>query len=141
VSHRTIYIIVGAVVAVLLVVMLATFDYGTPNKDEAKANDLIAAYQDAGLTNRLDAEQLAKLLGDDGGAVCQAAADLPSGHAVRGYVKLRFGVGGEFYFRPTRLDRNLVARSLLIVKTYCPDQLPDVRNFVDGLRLADVNGD
>jgi hypothetical protein len=138
VSHRTIYIVVGAVVAVLLVVMLVTYDYGTPDKDEAKAQELITAFQEAGLPTRLDADQIADLLGDDGGPVCAAAADLPDGHALRGYVKTRLGVGGEFYFRPTRFDRAAIRKALIVVRTYCPDELDGIRDIVDDLKLNNL---
>jgi hypothetical protein len=36
-SHRTLYLIVGAVVAVLLVVLFVMFDYGIVNADQEKA--------------------------------------------------------------------------------------------------------
>lgn len=57
---------------------------------------------------------------------------------ARGALLVRLGVGGEFYVRPARVDREAMARALLIVEAYCPEDLPAVRDLVDDLALDDV---
>lgn len=147
-TDRRIYAVVVAVVAVLLAVMIVRWgdrsDTGTGVRGagtpaaEAKAEQLLASYAEAGLAPRLDAEQLADLLGENGGPVCRAAGDLRSGDVPRGALLVRLGVGGEFYVRPARVDREAMARALLIVEAYCPEDLPAVRDLVDDLALNDV---
>ena len=71
--HRTIYLIVGGVLAVLLVVMLVRFNYNRSNEEAvAKAEQLITAFDKAGLRTPADAQKVAKVLGTDGGTVCDS---------------------------------------------------------------------
>jgi hypothetical protein len=134
VRERTIYWIVGGIFGVLLIVMLAAWNYDRQNEEaDAKAAELIAAYEAAGL-RAPDQDQIAGVLGDDGGAVCDAA----DGDVLQGYWKQRFGVGGEFYFRPVKVDRKVVQGLLLVVRIYCPEELPDVEDFVEDLDFDDV---
>jgi hypothetical protein len=134
VSPRAVYATVGGVLAVLLVVMLATYDYSAPDeKAQQKAEALVAAYRSAGLGAPGSPDELARQLGDDGGAVCASA-----GPIGRGYLKTRLGVGGELYFRPVRVDRRALAGYLLVAKVYCPDKLDDIHELYDGLRFAHV---
>src|SRR5687767_11235450 len=100
-SHRAIYVIVGGVMALLLVVMLVTYNYNK-NTDEAvaKAEQLIAALDQAGLRTPKDPNEVARVLGTDGGAVCASVED---GVAL-GIAKLNLSVGGAFYIRPVIAD-------------------------------------
>jgi hypothetical protein len=135
VSNRTLYWIVGGIFAILLVVMLAAFDYDRSNSEaEAKAEQLIAAYEDAGLPTPLGVDEIAALLGTDGGLVCSGAeSDLASA-----LVKLNLFVGGAFYQRPVEVDRKTLEGGLIIVGVYCPDKLEDYRNFLDDFDFDDV---
>jgi hypothetical protein len=134
VSGRAIYWIVGAVMGVLLIVMLAAWNYDRQNEEaDAKARQLAAAYEAAGY-RAPDVDQIARVLGDDGGFVCEAA----DSDVLQGYWLQRFAVGGEFYFRPVRVDRRVVEGLLLTVGIYCPDELPDVQEFVEDLDFDDV---
>ena len=134
-SNRAIYWTVGGVFAVLLVLALATWNYGKANAEALdKANQLISSYESAGLQAPRDAENVAEVLGTDGGAVCVAA----SSDYLLGYLKTRLGVGGEFYFRPTIIDRRPLQGAVLIVKTYCPEEAPRVEEFINGLKSADL---
>jgi hypothetical protein len=134
-SHRTLYWLVGGLVVVLLVVMLATFDYDRSNKDaEAKAEQLISDFHAAGLRTPADAKQVARVLGTDGGIVCRTAgSDL-----ANGLIKLNLSVGGAFYIRPIRADRRVAQGALLIAKTYCPDKLDDIATFIRDQHFTDV---
>ena len=69
-SHRAIYWIVGGVMAVLLVVMLITYNYNRSNEEAvAKAQQFITAFDKAGLRAPKD-PRVARVFGTDGGAVC-----------------------------------------------------------------------
>jgi hypothetical protein len=134
-SERAIYWIVGVILGVLLIVMLVAWEYDRSNEEaEEKAQQLIAAYEEAGLTPPAKPEMIARVLGDDGGVVCETAGD----DLMEAHLKLRLGVGGEFYHRPVRVDEDTVKGLLLIVGIYCPDKLPDVEDFVDDLDFDDV---
>lgn len=127
-SHRAIYAIVGSVLAVLLIVMLITYDYNRSNQEaEAKAQQLSTAFAKAGLRTPRDIEEVARVLGDDGGAVC---ASVQKGVAL-GIAKLNLSVGGAFYSRPVIADGRLATGLLLIVQTYCPEKVPDVQEWLD----------
>jgi len=131
-GNRTIYVIVGGVMALLLVVMLIAFGYNRSNEEAlAKANQLITAFEEAGLTAPKDPQRVADVLGTDGGTVCGSV-----GSGVgRGIAKLHLMVGGSFATRPVINERRVGTGLLLTVKTYCPDKLPETQEFIDNLRL------
>lgn len=134
-SNRTIYWIVGAIFGVLLVVMLASWRYNRANAEaNRKAQELFAAYRKAGLRTPANRKQVARVLGKDGGAVCKFAGS----KIQKAYLKTRLGVGGEFYYRPVRVDREVLQGLVLIVQVYCPGKLDDVRDLVKSLHYADV---
>ena len=75
-SHRAIYGIVGGVMAVLLVVMLITYNYNKANEEAvAKAQQLITNLEKAGLRAPRDPAEVARVFGTDGGAVCASVED------------------------------------------------------------------
>ena len=132
--ERTIYWIVGGGLAVLLIVMLVAWNYDRQNAEaDAKAQELIAAYEEAGL-RAPDQDEIARTLGDDGGSVCETA----DSELVQGYWKLRLMTGGEFYVRAVRLDRKIRQGLSLIVDTYCPEKRPDVEEFFEDWNFDDV---
>ena len=134
-SNRAIYWTVGGVLAVLLIIAMVTWNYNKANAEALdKANQLISSYKEAGLTAPRSAENVAEVLGTDGGEVCVAA----SSDYLLGYIKTRLGVGGEFYFRPIIVDRRPLQGAALIVKTYCPEEAPRLQEFIDGLKSADL---
>ena len=133
-SHKTIYAIVGAVFAVLLVVMVVSFDYDKQNREaDRKADQLIALYEEAGLPVPAERDQIARVLGDDAAVVCEPLAN----GVDLGTLKTRLGVGGEFYFRSTRVDAKALVGLTAIVSVYCPDELPDLGDFLDGFDFED----
>ncbi|MGC4933474.1 hypothetical protein ACLQ3C_07300 [Gordonia sp. DT30] len=132
-STKTIYWIVGGVIAVLLVVMVASYDYSRDN-DQAldKAQELIDSYHRAGLRTAMSAPRVAQVLGDDGGIICTAT----SSEAQLGYLKTQIGVGGEFYVRPILLQENVFQGLRLIVDTYCPEHADTVERFISDQTYA-----
>jgi hypothetical protein len=134
VRERSIYWIVGGALGVLLIVMLVGWNYDRQNEEaDAKAAELIAAYEQAGL-RAADQDQIARTLGDDGGAVCETAdSDL-----VQGYWKLRLMIGGEYYVRPVRLDGRIRTGLSLVVDVYCPEKRPDIVELFEEWDFDDV---
>jgi hypothetical protein len=132
--ERTIYWIVGGALGVLLIVMLVAWNYDRQNEEaDAKAQELIAAYEAAGL-RAPDQDQIARVLGDDGGQVCETA----DSELVQGYWKLRLLVGGEYYVRPTSLDPLVREGLSLVVDVYCPEKRPDIEDFFEDWDFDDV---
>jgi hypothetical protein len=132
--ERTIYWIVGGIFGVLLIVMLVAWNYDRQNDEaNAKAQELITAYEEAGL-RAPDQDQIARTLGDDGGQVC-ATVD---SELVQGYWKLRLGVGGEYYIRPVRVDGKIRQGLALVVDVYCPEKRPDVEDLFEEWDFDDV---
>jgi hypothetical protein len=127
-SQRAIYVTVAAVLGVLLVVMLVTYNYNKSNDEAlAKAQQLTTTLSQAGLPTPRDPAQVAKVLGTDGGEVCASVRD---GLAL-GIAKFNLSVGGEFYRRAVIADRRVAAGVLAVVKTYCPDKVPTLQKFLD----------
>ena len=125
--ERTIYWIVGGILGVLLIAMLVGWNYDRQNDEaDAKAAELIAAFEGAGLTAP-DQDQIARTLGDDGGQVCDTA----DSELVQGYWKLRLMVGGEFYTRAVRLDGRIREGLSLVVDVYCPEKRPDIEDLFE----------
>lgn len=127
-SHRALYWSVAAVLGVLLVVMLVSYNYNKSNDEAlAKAQQLSATLSQAGLRTPKDTTEVARVFGTDGGAVC---ASVENGVAL-GIAKFNLSVGGEFYRRAVVADRKVAAGLLAVVKTYCPEKVPDLQKWVD----------
>jgi hypothetical protein len=132
--ERTIYWLVGGFLGVLLIAMLVGWNYDRQNDEaDAKAQELIAAYEEAGL-RAPDQDQIARTLGDDGGQVCETA----DSELVQGYWKLRLMVGGEFYTRAVRLDGRVREGLSLVVDVYCPEKRPDIEDLFEGWDFDDT---
>ncbi len=136
-SHRTVYLIVGGILAVLLVVMMVTWNYNRTSPEAiAKAQQLITTFDKAGLPTPTSAEEVARVFGTDGGSVCASVA---SGVGL-GIAKLNLSVGGAFYTRAVIADKRLATGLLLVVQTYCPDKIATAQDFVDNQQFSSVVG-
>ena len=136
-SHRTIYLVVAGVLAALLVVMLVTWNYRKSNEEAlAKAQQLITAFDKAGLRSPRSAEEVARVMGTDGGPVCASVED---GVAL-GIAKLNLSVGGAFYTRPVIADGRLRTGLLLVVQTYCPEKVPTAEQFLNNQSFGTWSG-
>jgi Tfp pilus assembly protein FimT len=131
-ERRTLYIVLAVVVGVLMVVGLIAFRSAKSTAEaEEKAAQLITELENAG-ARAPSQESIVRLLGDDGGFVCQdpnsalARASLLAG--------LANGAGGPGV-RSTIANSKAVQGELLVIKVYCPDELADFQEFVDGLKL------
>lgn len=130
-ERRTIYIIVGAVLAVLLVIALITFSSGKSSQQaDQKANQLIAAFTKAG-AHPLTKDQAVRIFGDDGGAVCKDPAAALSKAIL--FDRLTNGAAGPG-IRPIIADRRAVKGQLIVMGVYCPDKVPTVQEVIDALK-------
>jgi Tfp pilus assembly protein FimT len=134
-TRRITYIVVGAIVVVLLVVALIS--YRSAKETEAaqqKADQLIAALDQAGLPTP-SKDQVVRVLGDDGGAVC----DDPNSALKKAilYGQLTNGAAGPG-IRPVIADNRVVQGELAVIEVYCPEELPEFTKTADDLKLDDV---
>jgi len=127
-----------ALLAVLVVIALITFHGAKESRQaEDKADQLITALEDAGARTP-DKDQVVRVLGDDGGATCadpNKALSRATLHAL-----LTNGAAGPG-MRPVIADSRVVKGQLLIIKTYCPDELDDFKAHVEDFKTDNVAGD
>ena len=137
-TRRTTYIVIGAVFLVLLIVALIAFNSNKETQAaEQKADQLIATLGQAGL-RAPPKDQVVRVLGDDGGVVC----DDPN-LALKKTIMYGLATNGAAGpgLRPVIADNRLVQAGLAVVKTYCPDELPELTKTADQFKTADlVNG-
>ncbi|MFP3712775.1 hypothetical protein [Puerhibacterium sp. TATVAM-FAB25] len=133
--RRVVYWVALGLLVLLAVVALLTFEAArSTTQAQEKADQLVAALEDAGATPP-SREQIVRVLGDDGGAACQ-----DPGNALRKatlFSQLTNGASGPGV-RPVLADSRVVQGELLIVEIYCPEELEDFQETVAGLELADV---
>lgn len=133
-ERSVIYIVVTVVLVVLTVVALLMFRGGRENAAaEEKAAQLTQALDAAGM-RAPTTDQIVRVLGDDGGAVCAN----PNGALTRALVlgELTNGAAGPGR-RPVIVEDRVLRSQLLIIGVYCPDEFPNYEEFVD--RLETVN--
>jgi hypothetical protein len=132
--RRTVNIVLGAVFVVLAVVALLL--YHAKKSDAAadqKATQLAAEITAAGHTPP-PKDRIVSVLGDDGGAVCAEPASALKRAAL--YSGLSNGAGGPGQ-RPVIADSRAVQGELLIIKVYCPEDLPSFSEVVDATAFSD----
>jgi hypothetical protein len=133
-ERRYLYTGIAIVFAVLVVVGLFTLKAGaTTQAAQDKAAQLTTELESAGVPAPAS-EVLVRLLGDDGGAVCED----PNSALARATLlsQMTTGTGGVGQ-RPIIAAGRVVQGELLILKVYCPDELDDFQEFVDDLKLDD----
>ena len=133
-----IYFAACAVLAVMALWGIFAFSSARETqRAQEKADELIAALQDAGARTP-DQDQVVRVLGDDGGATCANPNKALSRATLLSL--LTNGAAGPGV-RPVIADSRAVQGQLLIMKTYCPDELEDFQKFVEDLDTnADVAG-
>lgn len=130
------YIVAVILLVVLAVIGLITFRAARETQQAGeKADQLISEIEAAGSTAP-SREQIMRVLGDDGGAVCANPNEALSRATFLG--QLMNGAGGPGA-RPVIADNKVVQGQLLIIEVYCPDELADFQKFVDGLETANLN--
>jgi hypothetical protein len=134
-TRRITYILVGGVILVLLVVALVAWNSNKETQAaNQKADQLIATLEQAGLATP-DKDQIVRVLGDDGGTVC-ADPELALKKTIM-YGLATNGAAGPG-LRPVIGDNRLVQAGLAVIKTYCPDELPDFPQTAEQFKTDDL---
>ena len=136
-SRTVIYVVSIVLLVLFAVAALVMFRHARETQQSlAKADQLIAEINAAGGTAP-SREQIARVLGDDGGAVC-ANPNAALSHAAF-LSQLSNGATGPG-MRPVIANSRIAQGELQIIKVYCPDKLPEFQQFVDGLKTYHVDG-
>ena len=134
-GRSVVYVVSIILLVVLAVIALMTFRSARETQQSLeKADQLIASINEAGGTAP-SREQIARVLGDDGGAVCANPNDALSRAIL--YSQLANGAAGPGS-RPVIVDNRVLQGQLLIVQIYCPDELKDFQELVEDLETDDV---
>jgi hypothetical protein len=137
-DRRIIYAVITGALVLLLVVCLVFYRRAESNQEaQDKANQLIAALQEAGARTVPSQEQIVGVLGDDGGALCKDPASA-LGKSIL-FSQLTNGAAGPG-IRPVIADSKVFKGQLLAIQIYCPDQLPRFQELVEKLKTAPVAG-
>ncbi|GAB3889743.1 hypothetical protein GCM10029964_060020 [Kibdelosporangium lantanae] len=130
------FVLYGAAIAVVVVLavvgLLGWRASATGKEARRKADQLVAALDTAGARTP-SADEIVRLLGDDGGAVCAAPNDALTKATMLG--QLANGSGGPGT-RAVVADSRLVYGEVLVISIYCPDQLAGFQQFVSGLKTG-----
>jgi Tfp pilus assembly protein FimT len=134
-ERSALYVVSMGILVVMVVVGLLTFrEARTTQEAEQKADEFVAALQDAGAIRLPSQDQVVRVLGDDGGAVCENP-DEELSRAIL-FSMLTNGAAGPGA-RPVIADSRVVQGELLVIETYCPEHLEDFQDLVDDLELDD----
>ena len=135
-SNRTMYIIIAVVLVVLCVIGLILYDAAQDNQEaQANADQLVQEFERVGLPVPADTDQIVAVLGDDGGAVCAN----PANALGKAMLADQITNGASFVGRrPVIFDRRFVIGEALILKIYCPEELPDYQAKIDELKYDDT---
>ncbi|MFF5078036.1 hypothetical protein ACFY36_13370 [Actinoplanes sp. NPDC000266] len=134
-SNTVTYIVLGIVFLVLFGTALFAFSSAHESRQaEEKAQELQSQLSAAGM--RVPAtDQIVRVLGDDGGAVCDNPANALRRATL--YGLLTNGAAGPGQ-RPVIADNRAVQGQLMIIKVYCPQYVDDFQQVIDDLKLDDV---
>ena len=134
-ERSVLYIVVVVVLVVLGVIAVAMFRTARATAEaEDKAEQLIQSFEDSGIDVSLTPEQVARVLGTDGGATCANPNEALTRSILLG--QLTNGAGGPGA-RPVIVEDRLFQGQLLIIDTYCPDEFAEFQEFVDSLDTVD----
>jgi hypothetical protein len=137
-DRRLVYIVITVALVLLLIICLVFYRRAESNQEaQDKANQLIAALQQAGVRAVPSQEQIAGVLGDDGGAICKNPASALRQALL--FSQLTNGAGGPG-IRPVIADSKIFKGELLVIQIYCPDELPQFQQMVEQLKTAGVAG-
>lgn len=130
-----IYITAWIILGAFMIAGLFAFSSARETREaQEKADQLIAAIEEAGGTAPTR-DQIVRVLGDDGGATCANPNDALSRAIL--LSQLANGATGPGA-RPVISDSRVMQGQLLIIEVYCPEELEDFQQFVDGLKTDNV---
>jgi hypothetical protein len=137
-ERRTVYIVIAVALVVLLVISFIFYRRAQADQEaQDKANQLISALQQAGVRVVPSQEQVARVLGNDGGAICKDPSSALRQALL--FDQLTNGASGPGR-RPVIVDSKIFKGELLVIQIYCPDELPQFQQLVEGLKTAGVAG-
>jgi hypothetical protein len=137
-DRRIVYAVIAGALVILLVIALVFYRRAeTSQEAQGKADQLIAALQKAGVRVVPSQEQVVRVLGNDGGAICKDPTS--SLRQALLFSQLTNGAGGPG-IRPVIVDSKIFKGELLVIQIYCPDELPKFQQMVEQLKTAGVAG-
>ena len=134
-GDRVVYWIIIGVLVLLVIVGVVTYS-SNERTDESQqlAAELTQKLDAAGLPVP-DEDILVRSFGTDGGAVCND----PANALGRALLFDNLTNGASFVGRrPVIADSRVVQGELLILDTYCPDQVQEFRDKFDDLKFDDT---
>lgn len=133
-SNALLYAVIAALFAALAVWGVATYEQEKDTAEaQRKADQYIAALAAEGFTPP-SRDVVVSLFGEDGGALCEN----PDGGVLRALLATRVATGGGIASRPVIADRRVFLTEELALAVYCPDRLPEFRQFVADLKTDDT---
>ena len=135
-GDKFIYWCAGGLALVLVLIGLVSYR-GAKQDDEAnqKAEQFISVLQKAGVQRLPSTDQVARVLGTDGGSVCQDPNNALRKATLHSMISN--GAAGPG-MRPIITDSRLFRGQLAVIAVYCPDELPKFQDFVNDLKTGDV---
>jgi hypothetical protein len=134
--NRLVYWVALGLLVIFVVIGLVAYRGAKENRAaQDKADQLISLLQSKGVQRLPSQDQVVRVLGDDGGAVCHDPAHALSKATL--FEMITNGASGPGQ-RPVITDSRLLRGQLAVVSIYCPDELDAVQKFVDDLKTADV---
>lgn len=135
-SNRLMYWIIGGIAVVLVIVGLITYNAESNNQEaQAKAQQLTKKFTALGLPVPAKTETITRVLGTDGGVVC----DNPASALGKAALNDQISNGADFVGRrPVRIDRRILIGEALILATYCPEKLPAYKDKLNDLKTDNV---
>ncbi|MEV4351522.1 hypothetical protein AB0J83_44265 [Actinoplanes sp. NPDC049596] len=134
-SNTVTYIVLGIVFLVILGTALFAFSSAHESRQaEEKAQELQSQLSAAGMRVP-STDQIVRVLGDDGGPICDDPGDALRRATL--YGQLTNGAAGPGQ-RPVIADSRVVQGQLMIIKVYCPHYADDFQKVIDDLKFDDV---
>lgn len=130
------WVSLGLLIAFVVVGLLTFSSARSSAQAQEKADQLIDAMVAAG-ADAPSKDQVVRVLGDDGGVIC----DDPGSALKRATLNslLVNGAAGPGQ-RPIIADSRVVKFELLVIQTYCPDELDDLADKIEDFDFEDVIG-
>jgi len=134
--NKWLYVGIAILAIAVLVWGVAVYrqENGTPLARD-KANELVATLEAQGLAAPTDIKEIARTLGEDGGAVCAHPGGALNKATANGLQTS--GAAGPG-LRPIQTSQDIVQAEAAVLTVYCPDQLAGFQRYVNGQRYADV---
>lgn len=135
-GHRRLLWGAGAVVVILLVIGLITFNgHKQDQAAQQKAQQLSGELAAAGLRVPVEQSTITEALGADGGAICEN----PASALGKATLFAQLTNGADFVgIRPIIVDSRVVQGEELVLKVYCPDKLQKYQETIAHLEYENI---